>query len=155
MREASTASVHYADLKNALVPIAAVQTTPRLVVPFDPADWLADRKARMAEALERLAAAAKADAIPGGSIEDGSLKLERLSAAVPAEAEDLVLDLYKRLPDVRITDLLLEVDDATGFTEAFTRSSCAVELENAFCPIHPDNNILHRPSSLARNDNKT
>ena len=113
-------SRRYADLKNALVPIAAVQTTPRLVVPFDPADWLADRKTRMAQALERLAAAAKAGAIPGGSIEDGSLKIERLSAAVPAEAEDLVLDLYKRLPDIRITDLLLEVDDATGFTEAFT-----------------------------------
>jgi hypothetical protein len=115
-----THSRRYADLKNALVPIAAVQMTPRLVVPFDPADWLADCKARMAEALERLAAAAKAGAIPGGSIEDGSLKLERLSAAVPAEAEDLALDLYKRLPDIRITDLLLEVDDATGFTEAFT-----------------------------------
>ena len=115
-----THSRRYADLKNALVPIAAVQMTTRLVVPFDPADWLADRKARIAETLERLAAAAKAGAIPGGSIEDGSLKLERLSAAVPAEAEDLVLDLYKRLPDIRITDLLLEVDDATGFTEAFT-----------------------------------
>jgi TnpA family transposase len=74
----------------------------------------------MAQALERLAAAAKAGAIPGGSIEDGSLKIGRMSAAVPIEAEDLVLDLYKRLPDIRITDLLLEVDDATGFTEAFT-----------------------------------
>ena len=113
-------SRRYADLKDGLVPIAAVQATPRLVVPFDPADWLADRKTRMAKALKRLAQAAKAGAIPGGSIEDGALKIGRLSAAVPAEAEELALDLYKRLPDIRITDLLLEVDDATGFTEAFT-----------------------------------
>jgi hypothetical protein len=31
-----------------------------------------------------------------------------------------VLDLYKQIPPTRITDLLLEVDAATGFTEAFT-----------------------------------
>ena len=113
-------SRRYADLKQALVPIAEARATPRLTVPFDPADWLADRKVRMAEGLKRLAAAAKAGAIPGGSIEGGMLKIDRLTAAVPAEADELVLDLYKRLPDVRITDLLLEVDDATGFTEAFT-----------------------------------
>jgi hypothetical protein len=102
------------------VPIATAQATSRLVVPFDLADWLADRKTRMANALNRLAQAAKAGTIPGGSIEDGALKIERLSAAVPAEADELVLDLYKRLPDVRITDLLLEVDDAIGFTDAFS-----------------------------------
>jgi hypothetical protein len=113
-------SRRYADLKDALVPIATAQATPILVVPFDPADWLADRKARMARALKRLAQAAKAGTIPGGSIEDGALKIERLSAAVPAEAEGLVLDLYKQLPSIRITDLLLEVDAAVGFTEAFT-----------------------------------
>ena len=31
-----------------------------------------------------------------------------------------MLDLYRRLPEVRITDILLEVDAATGFTDAFT-----------------------------------
>ena len=35
-------------------------------------------------------------------------------------AADLVADLYRRLPEARITDILLEVDDATRFTEAFT-----------------------------------
>ena len=35
-------------------------------------------------------------------------------------AVDLVADLYRRMPDARITDILLEVDDATRFTEAFT-----------------------------------
>jgi len=115
-----THSKRYADLKQALVPIAAVQTTPRLTVPFDPEEWLADRKARMANGLERLACAARQGAIPGGSIENGTLKIERLTAAVPAEADGLVLDLYRRLPDVRITDILLEVEDATGFVDAFT-----------------------------------
>ena len=113
-------SRRYNDLKQALVPIEAAKATPRLTVPFDPVEWLDDRKARMSDGLKRLAEAAKTGAIPGGSIENGILKLDRLTADVPAEADELVLDLYRRLPDVRITDMLLEVDEATGFTEAFT-----------------------------------
>lgn len=113
-------SRRYADLTQTLVPMATARAISRLVMPFEPADWLADRKARMAEGLNRLARAARRGAIPGGSIENGVLTIERLTSAVPAEAEDLVLDLYQRLPETRITDLLLEVDEATGFTDAFT-----------------------------------
>ena len=31
-----------------------------------------------------------------------------------------MLDLYRRLPEMRITDLLLDMDKATGFADAFT-----------------------------------
>lgn len=113
-------SRRFGDLKEALVPVEVARATPRLAMPFDPETWLADRKARMADAVHRLARAAKAGAIPGGSIEDGTLKIDRLTAAVPEEAEAMVLDLYRRLPEVRVTDLLLEVDAEVGFTEAFT-----------------------------------
>ncbi|MFT5966571.1 MAG: hypothetical protein ACI9ND_000479 [Yoonia sp.] len=112
-------SRRYGDLKQALVSIEAAKATPQLTVPFDPEAWLNDRKARMADGLRRLAEAAKSGAIPGGSIENGILKLDRLTADVPAGAGDLVLDLYRRLPDVRITDTVLEVDKAIGFTDAF------------------------------------
>ncbi|WP_333827190.1 Tn3 family transposase [Pararhodobacter sp.] len=113
-------SRRYADLKQALVPAEAVEGAPRLTVPLDPETWLADRKARMTDGLARLAKAARAGAIPGGSIENGVLKTDRLSAAVPQEADELVLDLYDRLPTIRITELLQEVDADIGFTEAFT-----------------------------------
>jgi TnpA family transposase len=113
-------SRRYGDLKDALVPIAAARATAKLVAPFDPAEWLEDRKARMASALDRLAKATRTGAIPGGAIVDGALKTERLTATVPAEANELVLDLYRRLPDIRITDIMLQVDAATGFTDAFT-----------------------------------
>ena len=54
------------------------------------------------------------------AIEDSLLRVERTEAAVPDGAADLVTDLYRRMPDARITDILLEVDAATRFTEAFT-----------------------------------
>lgn len=112
-------SRRYADLKQNLVSVATARATPRLAVPFDPVEWITDRKERIAHGLERLARAAKQGAIPGGSIENGMMKLERLTTAVPAEADELVLDLYRRLPQVRITDLLLEVDEVIGVTDAF------------------------------------
>ncbi|MEP2783612.1 MAG: hypothetical protein ABJO67_01810 [Pseudoruegeria sp.] len=58
--------------------------------------------------------------LPGGFIEDGRLRVERLKADVPAEADSLILNLYRRLPEVRITDILTDVGNDTGFTEAFT-----------------------------------
>ena len=91
------------------------------VDPFEPEKpGSADRKARIDEGLNRLATAAREGTIPGGTIENGTLRLERLASNAPPEADALVLDLYARLPEVRITDILIEVDAATGFTEAFT-----------------------------------
>ena len=63
---------------------------------------------------------ARAGATVGESIEDSVLSVERTETAVPDGAADLVADLYRRMPEARITDNLLEVDDATRFTEAFT-----------------------------------
>ena len=123
-------SRRYGDLKGALVPAEVARATPRLAMPYEPEIWLADRKSRLADGLQRLARAARAGAIPGGSIEDGVLKIDRLTADVPKEADAMVLDLYKRLPVIRITDLLLEVDDEIGFTEAFTHLRTGVPCKD-------------------------
>ena len=125
-----THSRRYGDLKDALVPTEVATATPKLAMPFEPELWLADRKSRLADGLERLARAARAGAIPGGSIEGGVLKIDRLTAAVPEEADAMVLDLYNRLPEIRITDLLLEVDDEIGFTEAFTHLRTGVPCKD-------------------------
>ena len=125
-----THSRRYGDLKDALVPTEVATATPKLAMPFEPELWLADRKSRLADGLERLARAARAGAIPGGSIEGGVLKIDRLTAAVPDEADAMVLDLYNRLPEIRITDLLLEVDDEIGFTEAFTHLRTGVPCKD-------------------------
>ncbi|MCP4082832.1 MAG: Tn3 family transposase [Planctomycetaceae bacterium] len=113
-------SRRYVDLKQSLVPIEAAKATVRLTMPFEAKTWLVDRKARLRKGLEKLAKAARMGAIPSGSIENGVLKIDRLTSNVPENADDMVLDLYGRLPSVRITDILQEVDDDVGFTEAFT-----------------------------------
>ena len=108
-------SRRYGDMKQALVPVEAARSMG-LTMPLDPQTWLADRKHRLEDGLNRLAAAARSGTLPGGIIDDDGLRVERLDADVPEEASDLVLDLYRRMPEARITDILMEVDDATGFT---------------------------------------
>ena len=111
-------SRRYGDIRKALLSAPAVADADRsLPVAASPHDWLAERRFALDEGLRRLAAAARAGAIAGGSIEDSVLRVERTEAAVPDGAADLVADLYRRMPEVRITDILLEVDDATRFTE--------------------------------------
>ena len=57
-------SRRYGDLKDALVPIEVARDTPRLAMPFEPEAWLADRKARMSDALHRLAVLRKPGPFP-------------------------------------------------------------------------------------------
>ncbi|MFK8050291.1 MAG: Tn3 family transposase [Halioglobus sp.] len=113
-------SRRYTDLKEALVPIQAAQATTRLAVPFNPEEWLADRQNRMEVGLNKLAKATRDGAIPNGSIENGLLHIDRLTAKPAVGADELLFDLYHRMPAARITDILIEIDDAIGFTDAFT-----------------------------------
>tara|TARA_R110000787_G_scaffold98558_1_gene202555 strand:- start:69 stop:551 length:483 start_codon:yes stop_codon:yes gene_type:complete len=91
-------SRRYGDLKDALVPADVARATPRLAMPFEPEIWLADRKSRLTDGLQRLARAAKAGAIPGGSIEDGILKIDRLTAAVPVHSPHQGFAIQAPLP---------------------------------------------------------
>ena len=109
----------YGDPTQALVALPKSRNDAALAVPFEFEAWLADRQARMACGLDRLAKATCTGAIPAGVIRDGGLNIERLAARNPEGADELILDLYKRLPETRITDILMEVDDAVGFTDAF------------------------------------
>ena len=112
-------SRRHGDPTQALVPVPVTTSDVGLAVPADAWHWLDDRRAWMTHGLERLAKAARAGAIPGGVIRDGGLNIDRLAADPPEGADELILDLYKRIPDTRITDILMDVDDAIGFTDAF------------------------------------
>ena len=91
-------SRRYADLKEALVPAEIVATTPALAGPREPELWLADRMTRMQAGLRRLADAARMGVLSGDSVEDGILRTDRIEADPPFGADELILDLYRRLP---------------------------------------------------------
>lgn len=77
--------------------------------------------------VERLAAA---NELPDAAVTStGRLKVTPLDKAVPNEAEALAQQVYSLLPHVKITELLLEVDDWTGFTRQFKhlKSEAAAE----------------------------
>ena len=75
-------SRRYGDIRKALLSVPAVADADRsLPVPASPHDWLAERRFALDEGLRRLAAAARAGAIAGGSIEDSVLRVERTEAA--------------------------------------------------------------------------
>ncbi|MFP1497905.1 hypothetical protein ACLB1Q_33920 [Escherichia coli] len=99
-----TRSRRYGDLKHALVPARSIAEGGRLAVPLR-REWLADRQARLDMRLRELGRAARAGTIPGGSIENGVLHIEKLEAAAPTGAEDLVLDLYKQDPTPRASPI--------------------------------------------------
>ena len=111
-------SHRHADVKQDLVTFDAA-CTMGLSMPLEPDVWIADRKQRVEEGLTRLAWAARTGQIPNAAIKDGILRVDRLEADVPEEASDLVLDLYQRLPETRITDILMEVEEDIGFSDAF------------------------------------
>lgn len=81
-------SRRYGDLKQVLVPAQAVAESSRLAVPLRPEEWLADRQERLDIRLRELGRAARMGTIPGGSIENGILHIEKLEAAAPDGAED-------------------------------------------------------------------
>lgn len=67
--------------------------------------------------VERLAAQ---NELPAVSITSTGLKITPLDNAVPEATDALMRQAYGLLPHLKITELVLEVDDWTGFTRHFT-----------------------------------
>ena len=76
-------SRRHADPTRALVAVPVAAADAGLAVPDDAREWIADRRTRMTAGLDRLAHAARTEAIPGGAIRDGGLNIERLAADRP------------------------------------------------------------------------
>jgi hypothetical protein len=115
-----------------LLPTAAAPPVVSELGLPDTADaWLAGRSQELDERLKRFAQRLRRNQLDGVELRDERLHITPVKAATPAEATALAARLDALLPRVRITELLHEVNRATGFAAAFTNlrtgESCANE----------------------------
>lgn len=75
----------------------------------------------MHDRLQFVAVCAEKGELDGVEIEDGSIYIARTKPTVPDAARLLARRLYGMLPRVRVTELMADVEQATGFAACFTR----------------------------------
>lgn len=91
-----------------------------VAVDTDVERYLTERLAVLSERMATVEAKAAAGMLPDVMLKEGDLRVSPIMASVPDAATRLRVRLYDRLPRIRITDLLAEVDGWTRFTDSFT-----------------------------------
>ena len=91
-----------------------------LAVATDCDQYLHDRLTLLETQLATVNRMALANELPDAIITESGLKITPLDAAVPDTAQALIDQTAMILPHVKITELLLEVDEWTGFTRHFS-----------------------------------
>lgn len=118
-------SRQYKDFEEYLVPadqFTALLQAHELPLPIESngEHYLGQRLNYLTQQLERVNQLAAAGELPDASLTAAGLKITPLDAAVPPAAQVLIDQVARMLPHVKITDLLLEVDEWTGFSRHFT-----------------------------------
>ncbi|WNV02976.1 Tn3 family transposase (plasmid) [Candidatus Methylospira mobilis] len=115
----------FKDFEDYLVPTGKFSSLKQsnelpLAVVTDCDQYLQDRLTLLKEQLATVNRMAAANDLPDAIITVSGLKVTPLDAAVPDTAQALIDQTASILPHVKITELLLEVDEWTGFTRHFT-----------------------------------
>ena len=86
----------------------------------DAETYLVKRQKQIEEAIAIVAARAEAGTLPDAAIRDGSLTITPIKDETPEAATARSRLVYGRLPQIKIPDLLTEVNARTGFADCFT-----------------------------------
>jgi TnpA family transposase len=117
-------SRQFKDFEEYLVPPAKFVSLKQrselpLAVATDCDQYLHERLTLLETQLATANRMAQANELPDAIITASGLKITPLDAAVPETAQTLIDQTAATLPHVKITELLLEVDEWTGFTRHF------------------------------------
>lgn len=117
-------SRQFRDFEEYLLPIETFRQLRATGLPIavtDEAAAYVERRGReLHEALQTVERLAAQSQLPDASIEDGNLKVKQLENTVPDAVAELLRHAYTLIPRVKITDLLVEVDDWCEFAKHFT-----------------------------------
>jgi TnpA family transposase len=128
-------SRQFKDFDEYLVPagkFAALKRSGELPLAVDTncATFLRERLLLLEQQLVAVGRMAQANELPDAIITESGLKITPLANSVPAEADALMERAYGLLPHVKITELLMEVDEWTGFTRHFTHIKSGVAADD-------------------------
>ncbi len=73
---------------------------------------------------------AKDNELPDAILTESGLKITPLDSAVPNTAQALIDQTSQLLPRIKITELLMDVDDWTGFSRHFTHLKDGAEAKD-------------------------
>lgn len=88
--------------------------------PADAETYLAERQKQIEETIAIVAARAEAGTLPDAAIRDGALTITPIKDETPEAATARSRLVYGQLPQIKIPDLLTEVNAWTGFADCFT-----------------------------------
>ena len=115
-------SRRYKDFEEYLLPPEVYRAIKlsALAVDADCSAYLQERSKQLDAEFLRVNRLAEAGELPDASIVDGVLKMIPPDDQEPEELEHLTRQAYAMLPRIKITDLLVEVDEWISFTAHFT-----------------------------------
>ena len=114
-------SANYRRFDSYLLPPAAVpKVVAELGLPASADEWLATRRQELDQRLRRFAESLRRGTLEGVEMRDGRLHITPVKASAPPDARSFADRVDALLPAVRITELLHDVNRATGFVSAFT-----------------------------------
>lgn len=126
-------SKRYRSIEDYLIPegqwqqLKEMQRIP-VAVETDFDRYIAGRKALIHERLTLIDQLLSEDAIPDTSFKDGKLRFTKSKDQQPADQDSITRLIYSRIPFIKITDLLFEVDQLTNFSLQFTHIQTGEQL---------------------------